>query len=152
MLVIHNANQQKGFNHNKKDYRLCIIFQKTDKQDTPNKTSDIQSIPKKRSISAVSPPSVEHNSKKQNMEVSEKKEEGQNLKGCSNEQVSALKELLTLLIDEVKSLKDNMNKNYNKLDEKYVQLESKLDERYTNLEQVLLQHKDENSHELKRKL
>ena len=39
------------------------------------------------------------------------------------QELKGLQELLTPLIDEVRSLKESMDRNYNRLDEKYIQLE-----------------------------
>ena len=121
------------------------------------KTSDKDTIQcksiKKQSVSALSPTSLEECSKKkQIMEADGKNESGNDMSEAGEPlsgQVSGLKELLNPLINEVRSLKDSMEINYRKLDDKYVQLESKLDNRYKNLEQVLLKHKDESSQELK---
>ena len=62
---------------------------------------------------------------------------------------AGLKELLTPLIEEVQSLKENMDRNYNRLDEKYTKLEARLDEKYTQLEKAISTQKDESSKDFK---
>ena len=67
----------------------------------------------------------------------------------SIQQTAGLKDLLTPLIEEVHSLKENMDRNYNRLDEKYTKLESRLDETYSQLEWAISTQKDETSRDFK---
>ena len=66
------------------------------------------------------------------------------------QELKGLQELLTPLIDEVRSLKENMDHNYNRLDEKYSQLEKSISiqkedttKDFKDLKELLLRQQDE---------
>ena len=66
------------------------------------------------------------------------------------QELKGLQELLTPLIDEVRSLKENMDCNYNRLDEKYSQLEKSISTQkedttkdFRDLKELLLRQQDE---------
>ena len=66
------------------------------------------------------------------------------------QELKGLQELLTPLIDEVCSLKENMDCNYNRLDEKYSQLEKSISTQkedttkdFKDLKELLLTQQDE---------
>ena len=68
----------------------------------------------------------------------------------SVQELKGLQELLTPLIDEVHSLKENMDCNYNRLDEKYSQLEKSISTQkedtmkdFKDLKELLLRQQDE---------
>ena len=66
------------------------------------------------------------------------------------QELKGLQELLSPLIDEVHSLKENMDCNYNRLDEKYSQLEKSISTQkedttkdFKDLKELLLRQQDE---------
>ena len=120
-----------------------------------NKKIDSPNTSKKRPINVTSLPETNKTSKKINRDIEvvdiKGKMEGTESTPSTNaiQQAVGLRELLTPLTEEVRSLKENMDKNYSTLDEKYTKLETRLDEKYTQLKKVIATQKDESSKEFR---
>ena len=114
-----------------------------------SKHMEVTSTSMERPVSATSPTDQDTKQKKANLEVNRKMENTDKMRTQSNQQTAGLKDLLTPLIEEVCSLKENMDRNYNRLDEKYTKLESRLDEKYTQLENAISTQNNDSSKDFK---
>ena len=119
------------------DKKELITKKITDFTIYKSKSETSHTNPKKLPLSAVSPTEdkVSTKNKKTNtltavettklmsMESMETKVNELTTPSSPKQELKGLQELLTCLIDEVCLLKENMDHNYNRLDEKYSQLE-----------------------------